>query len=238
MAKKTLLQITQDILGAMEDDEVNSISDTVSSLDVARTVVSIFDEIAAQLEFPANDTLIQLESLSDVNRPNYLRMTDNIKQIHWFKYNNKDVKYLSPREFVDMIFKRDEGVDVEDFGGITFKILSDKDPDYWTTFDDEYIVTDSFLIDDGSTLLSNKSACWAAKTPTLEMSDEAIPDLPTNLFPLLISRSIARCFVNFKQVANSEEASSARQTLVRHQNVMFRHNNRKYSGPNYGKPRR
>lgn len=236
---KTLLQLTQDILSAMEDDEVNSIADTVSSAQVALVVQNVFDEMVADMEIPSHNKLIELESLSDVDRPNYLKLPDNIKKVHWIKYNNDDVKYMEPEEFVTYVYNRDEGVEVIDHGGVTLKILSSKDPDYWTSFDDQYLVFDSFNIDNGSTLIANRSAAWVARIPTLEMADDAIPDLPKALEPTLLSSAKARCFVNFKQVANREEEKAARSGKVRNLNNQFRKGNRKYnSTPNYGKPRR
>ena len=99
--KKTLLELTQDILSAMEDDEVNSIGDTVSAMGVAQVIQNVYDELITQLDIPGSDYLTGLESLSDVARPNYLKMPENLKKIHWIKYNNADVEYLTPKSFVD-----------------------------------------------------------------------------------------------------------------------------------------
>jgi hypothetical protein len=238
--KKTLLELTQDILSAMEDDEVNSIGDTVSAMGVAQVIQNVYDELVTQLDIPGSDYLTGLESLSDVDRPNYLKMPDNLKKIHWIKYNNKDVGYLTPKAFVDFLATRDEGNNVTDFGGVTFKITDDADPVYWTTFDDEYIVMDSFNSDDGSTLLTVKSTCWAQILPQLELDDSAIPKLPLSMFPTLLATAKGRCFVNFKQLANAAEDTASRKGLVRWQNDQFRGNQRKpYDRvPNYAKPRR
>lgn len=238
--KKTLLQLTQNILSTMEDDEVNSIGDTVSSMSVAQVVKDVYEEMIVQLDIPGSDMLVKLESLSDVDRPNYLRMPDSIKKVHWIKYNGKDVTYLTPKAFIEFLFKRDTGTEIEDFGGVAFKILTDADPIYWTTFDDEYIITDGFNIDEGSTLLSINSIAWVQTIPSLELDDSAIPDLPASMFPTLLSTAKSRCFINFKQVANSGEEQASRKGLVRWQNDQFRGNQRKpYDRvPNYAKPRR
>lgn len=238
--KKTLLELTQDILSSMEDDEVNSIGDTVSSMGVAQVIQNVYDELITQLDIPGSDYLTGLESLSDVVRPNYLKMPENLKKIHWIKYNNKDVTYLSPKDFVDFQGTRDTGISVIDFGGVTFKITNDADPVYWTTFDDQYIVMDSFNSTDGSTLLTNKSTCWAQIIPSLELDDGAVPNLPLSMFPTLLATAKSRCFVNFKQLANAAEDMASRKGLVRWQNDQFRGNQRKpYDRvPSYAKPRR
>lgn len=238
--KQTLLELTQNILSAMEDDEVNSIGDSVSALGVAQVVKDVFDEMITQLDIPGSDSLMVLESLSDVNRPNYVRFPDNLKKIHWIKYNNKDVTYITPSEFVDKVIKRDTGVDVTDFGGVTFKIATDADPKFWTSFDDEYIVVDSFNLDTESTLLSNKTMAWVQSIPQLVIADDSIPDIPEHLFPTLLATAKGRCFVNFKSVSNASEDRAARNGLVRWQNDQYRDKSRPPFNrtPNYGKPRR
>ncbi len=235
--KKTLLQLTQDILSAMEDDEVNSIGDTVSSMSVAQVIQNVYEEMITRIDIPGSDFLTVLESLSDVNRPNYLRMPDGIKKVHWIKYNGEDVDYLEPKAFVDYVTKRDAGDDIIDFNGVTLKIATDADPSYWTSFDDEHIVFDSYNSNSGATLLSVQSVAWAQSIPDLDLADDAIPDLPAHLFPTLLSTAKARCFVHFKQVANAAEEASSRQGLVRWQNDQFRDGRVKRTGPNYGKPR-
>lgn len=240
MAKQTLLQLTQNILTAMEDDEVNSVSDTVSSLSVAQTVIDCYQELVVELGLPGEQTLTQLESLSDVDRPNYLRMPDDISKLLWIKYNNVDIRYLMPRAFLDFVINRDEGVSVTDFSGVPLMISTTSAPTYWTSFDDEYILFDSFDISLSSTLLTANTAALVEKEYGFDLNDTAIPHLPSTLFPTLLSKAKARSFVNFKQVANSKEDQSERRGLVRHQNETRRASARDPMDrlPNYAKPRR
>lgn len=241
MAKQTLLELTQNILTAMEDDEVNSISDTVSSMSVAQTVIDCYNELVVELSLPGEQTLSQLESLSDVAHPNYLRMPDNVSKLLWVKYNNLTVSYVTPRFFFDFVIKRDEGVTVNDItSGVPMKISTTTAPTYWTSFDDEYIVFDSFDITLSSTLLTVNTAALIEKEHNLALSDASVPNLPSTLFPTLLSKSKARCFVNFKQVANTKEDQAERRGLVRHQNDMKRVavEDPMDRLPNYAKPRR
>lgn len=231
--------MTQNILSSMEDDEVNSISDTVSSLSVAQIVVDCFYELVEELELPGFDNLVRLESLSDVTKPNYLKLPDNYKFIHFIKYNNKNVTFLEPLDFVSFMLKRDEGVSVKDFGGAKMKVKTDSDPTYWTTFDDTYIVFDSFNIDTESTLLESKSLAFVNIAPVFTLEDDSIPQLPVHLFSTLLAKARAVCFVDFKQVSNSKAEMSERRGIIRHQNALRRSGKRTYyKNINYGKPRR
>lgn len=238
--KRTLLEMTQNILSDMEDDEVNSIGDTSSSLSVAQVIQNCFYELVEELELPGFDRLMHLEALADEDKPNYLKLPDNFKFVHFIKYNDKDVKYMTPREFVDYVIKRDVGVEVEDFNGVTLKIDTTNDPTYWTTFDDTHVIFDAFNLDTESSLVESKSLAFVNVAPSFPLEDEAVPDLPTHLFSTLLAKAKAWCFVNFKQVSNTKAEQSERRGLVRHQNSQFRLNQRKpYNRtPNYGKPRR
>lgn len=239
MPKMTLLEMTQNILSVMEDDEVNSISDTPSSYSVAQVIRDCYYELVDELDLPGNMRLQPLEAVSDVDRPNYLKLPDHLIKLHWFKYNNENLTYLTPFEFMEFINKRTEGLDVTDFNGVTYRISETDDPKYWTTFDDVYIVTDSFNNAVDSTLQHSKSVALVQVESDFDMEDNAIPDLPTRLFSTLLAKSKSRCFVSFKQVANVKEDEAERRGLVRHQNDRFRANGVQAIDrlPNYARPR-
>lgn len=224
MPRMTLLDMTQNILTAMEDDEVNSISDSSSSLSVAQTVLDCYYELVDELSLPGNNRLMALEAVSDSDHPNYLKLPPTYTKLWWMRYNNKEVKYLSPWEFRRFLLERDTGVDITDFGGVKLKIDNQADPIYWTSFDDTYVVFDAWNTQTDSTMQQSKSEAFVEFEHDLSLEDEAIPDIPNRLFPTLLSKAKARCFVNFKQVSNVKEDQSERRGLVRHQNDMIRTN--------------
>lgn len=235
--KQTLLELTQNILSAMEDDEVNSIGDTVSSLSVAQVVQDCYYEMVAEMEIPGNTQLMTLEPLGDVTKPTYMRLPDNYKAITWLRYNDYEVKYITPQEFIKRSISLSDGIACEDFNGVIFQISNTADPTFWTSFDDEYIVFNSYDVTNESSLTRNRSMAFVAYEPTLSLTDDAIPELSSGLFPTLLSKAKARCFINFKQIANNAEEKAERQGKIRNQNIRQR-TNRTLNYPNYGKPRR
>ena len=238
MPKQTLLEMTQDILSALDGDEVNSIGDTVEALQVATTIKQCYYDICATLNIPSKMALMQLEPTNDTGRPNYLRLPDTIRNIEWIRYNDKSLFYLSPEEFVTRNIP-EEYIEVTDFNNIVFKIGVSKDPLYWTTFDNEYICFDSYNMDEDSILQASKSLCWGHTDHVFEMSDNFTPDLDTTQFPLLIAEATAACFVNQKQITNNKAEQTARRQLVRGQNDRWRLGQRKpYNRtPDYGRRR-
>lgn len=239
MSKKTLLQMVQNILSSMDSDEVNSISDTVESLQVAEIVRETYEDLVATLKIPESQALIRFESLGDVTRPNYLKIPAGVKKINWLRYNDHKVEYMMPEDFLQYVINTGGKVSVTDIRGVTYKIENNRGPRFWTSFDDEHLVFSSFNQTEESTLQEVKSIAYADINNPFELSDEFIAPLDDNLFPLLLSEAKRTCFVDLKQVSNSVEEGRARRSLVRVQNELNKAStgNPKDRLPNYGRRR-
>lgn len=251
MPKMTLLEMTQSILNDMESDAVNSISDTVESAQVAQVIKDTYYDIISHLEIPEHYGLLQVTGLANSSYPNYLQLGDSVSAIKWFKYNKatltetdtnyQDISYLSPEEFLSRTLGRAESdsnvVPITDFSSTTLLIVNDKHPELYTSFDDKYLVFDSWDSTVDSTLQQSKSMCWGKTEPTWTSSDTFVPDLDAQFFPYFLSEAKATCFVNFKQVANNKEEQKARRQLTRIQNETHRtfDPDRTRWQPNYGR---
>ncbi len=88
--KLTLLQYTQSILSSLQSDEVNSISDTTESLQVAEILRATYFNIIARAGLPEHQQLIQLEPSLDVTTPVLMYIPDGIGKIEWIKYFNNN----------------------------------------------------------------------------------------------------------------------------------------------------
>lgn len=220
MPKMTLLDMTQQILSSMDSDEVNSISDTVESLQVAEIVRETYYELVETLKIPEKGGVFQLDALTDVSKPNYLRVPANVNRINWIKYNGLAITYMNP----------------DDFFYLYTSIDTDRDPLHWTTLDDNELVFSSYNALEDTTLQSSKSSCWGFIDNAFRFEDNAIPDLDANLFPLLYNEAKSTCFVDLKQVSNSKSEQKARRQLVRAQND-FTKRKSKQRLPDYGRRR-
>jgi len=222
--KKTLFEIVDDILNDLDADKVNSITDTVESEQVAQIVQTCYYEMLGNRNWPHTRKLVQFNALGDLSKPNYLRAPEEMKELVFFRYDCQklgdtipdlqDIKYKEPEEFLRMLSKRsgDNLDQVVDFSGSTLLIFNDKHPQYWTSFDDEYVVTDSYdsAVDD--TLKQSKTQCLAYIIPSWSHVDTFVPDLPIEAFPALIEEAKSTAFIALKQVANQKaEQKSNRQ---------------------------
>jgi len=89
--KYTLLQMTQDILSSMSSDEVNSISDTVESLQVANIIKQKYFDIINRVELPEHEQLVQLDPSLDETNPVLMFVPDGVSNIRWIKYFDSNV---------------------------------------------------------------------------------------------------------------------------------------------------
>ena len=252
MARKlTLIEMTQNILSAMDSDEVNSITDTVESLQVAEVIRETYDELFANYDIPEFKALTQLTGLGDTDKPNYMQIPENVDKIEWLKYDYytdsatdyQKLTYLSPEDFFELTSNRagsSDIIEVTDDSGVRMWIADNQNPQYWTTFDDEYIVFDSYDADIDSTLQETKSLVYARISQTFTMEDDFIPHLDTNLFPYLLAEAKSVCFANLKQMPSSKEEQRSRRQRVRSQTDLWRarQHEPKTGGPDYGRRRR
>lgn len=230
--KMTLLEMTQNILAALSEDNVNSIGDTQSSYDVANIVRETYDELFAHTNVPERMGLIQLEGLADVNRPNYLRIPTDVLRFKWVKYRNdttgnyESVEYLTPDHFIAIMINsgRDSLMDVEDFSGAVLKVQTNKQPTYWTTFDDKHLVFDSFNSGLENTMHQSKVMAFGESYKTWTHEDNFIPNIDPELFPRLLAEAKSVSFINLKQMTSAKEEARSRRQLVKWQK--YRNKNR------------
>lgn len=240
MAKMTLLELVQDILDAMDSDEVNSISDTVESMQVARAVVGTYYELMAGRSDPSFESLIKLDSLGDPTKPNYMTMPNNVKNIKWIKYNGVTVPYRTPEMFLEDAYSiGSTGTLITDPQlSANYYIFTDGDPTFWTTFDNQTIIFNGYDIASDSTLQQSKTLCWGQLDPVFPLDDLAYaPYLYGDEYPGLLAEAKSYCFINFKQVSNSKEEQKSRRQRVRQQNDQWRGDQRRpyNKTPNYGR---
>ena len=172
-----------------------------------------------------------------------MKLPENLKEMVFFKYETQkagdtkivltDVKYKHPDEFLNYISSRNSDntdVDVvEDFNGPKLLILNDTAPQYYTSFDDGYLVTDAYDSAIETTLQKSKSQAVAYIIPSWTSSNSFIPDLPIDAFPALIEESKSTAFFTLKQMANQK----AEQKTTRQNRWLSRKSWRAHGGVRY-----
>ena len=224
--KMTLLAMVQDILNDMDSDAVNSITDTVESLQVAQIVKTTFYEMWSRRLWAHDHKLGLLESVSDSELPNYLKVPENVGTVKLIKYNRrkinetrrrmKEMKYLFPDEFLAKSEGRDSDQEnitvVQDTGGSYLNIRNDRQPEYYTSFDDEFVVFDAWDRAIESTVQGKESQVHFTEIPPWSMADGFVPAIKAKIFPALLAEAKSVATLKLKEEADDKaEQQSVRQ---------------------------
>lgn len=230
--KFTLLEMVQEILSSMDSDEVNSISDTVESNQVALLLRSVYYDLAIDLGLPEHEGLFELDASGDSAQPTLMTIPTNVGVVRSVKYNNIDTGETRAN-YVDVLFKPFEdflvdqaslrelttGVGQMTFtsNGENFEVMyqTDKQPQFFTTYDDSTFLFDSYDSSIDTTLQKSKTMCMGVVYPTFTIADSFVPDLDITQFSLLKNRAKVRAFAELKQALNQEAAGEARLQKIR-----------------------
>lgn len=85
-SKLTLLDMTQNILSAMSSDEVNSISDTSESMQVAQIIKNKYYDIVSRGDLPEHNQVFQLNPSLLSTQPTLMFIPDGVGRVEWIKY--------------------------------------------------------------------------------------------------------------------------------------------------------
>lgn len=231
--EQTLLEIVQHILSSMDSDEVNSITDTVESLQVANVVKGVYIDIVSRIDLPERYYLFELNASGDADLPIIMYLPDGAQSLLWVKYDNqtdegypvmKEVCYQPFDEYLKESFMLDATQDNVDYleledGSDTFTIFFKNDamPTKYTTYNDRTILFDSFVLTEDDTLVKSKTMCYGKKAPTFTMDDDFTPVLDTEQFSLLINKAKKRAFTELKQTQNIDAMEETRAQLIHQQ---------------------
>lgn len=230
--KKTLLEIVQEILNDLDSDEVNSIDDSVEAQQVASIVESTFYNLIASNDIPEHKELIKLTALSDTDYPTHFSLGSNVKSFDILWY---DTSSDSSKKYVEMVWcdpleflYRTDAVEsnyttvLDKNGGTSIRIVNNKQPEYYTSFDDEYVILDSHSSTVDTTLQQSKIRAYGSVYPVFSRTDTYIPDVDNVLFPLLTNESKSMAFDILKGGVSQKVEQAARRQKAYTMNDKFR----------------
>lgn len=233
MPKMSLLEMTQNILSSMDSDEVNSIADTTESAQVAEIIKETYFEVFSTLDIPRLRSLIYLTPYNGSINPTTMVVPDNVRSIYSVRYDYqesgevgdyRDIQYIAPEEFLElsMQYGRQDSTQLDSNTSTYLHVKNNKNPQYWTSFNDWQIVFDSFNSGQESNLQQSKVQCWGLLDLPWEHVDDYVPVIDSQMFPLLLSEAKSTCFIDLKQVSNAKEEQKAKRQWLHFQNDTYR----------------
>lgn len=243
---KTLLEIVQKVLSETGYDEVDSISDTVDSQQVAMIVESVFEEIRELNDLPSGLTYFQLNA-TGTSTPTVMSIPDGVHEIVELEYNVKedsgDPDNFQPIRQVDLVtFYRasnqldETGTDVDTVsiaGATSYKIRNDVAPSMFTVYNDKYILFNAYNSALETNLQKVKSRCLGYKYATFQMTDSFDIPLSPQLLLLLEEKSKARVNSSLRQTDSPELSRTVRRLEVRASSTKDRTGKKQIKVPHY-----
>jgi len=246
--RMTLLDMTQEILSDMDSDSVNSIDDTFESEQVAQIIKSTYYSIISSRDWDHLKQPIQLTPSADTALPTHMFLDDNVSRLVFINYNcakpndnrkyYKAMRYVSPDEFLQMTNAQnntDASVDVIlDPTGVELLIRNDRNPTYYTSFDDKTLIFNAYDSAVEVTLQNSKVQAQGYVEPSWLSEDSFVPDLPNEAFVALVEEAKSRAMFRLKQM----EDAKAEQESRRQQRWLSRNQWRVKGGiryPSYGR---
>jgi len=221
---KTLLQIVQDILNDLDSDSVNSINDTIEATQVANVVAQTYFDLISDRTIPEHFELFRLVALSDSERPNYMRLPDDVANIQKIWYNKsddgdeeyKEIHYRAPLDFLRHTSARNSSATdtkiVLDFNSNTeLLIFTDRHPFMYTSFDNKHVVFDSHDVVIDTTLQTSKSRGYGELIPEVTISDTFVFDFESKYFPYLTAEAKSRSFSILHKTLDQKVEQTARR---------------------------
>lgn len=221
--RRSLLDMVQEILSDLDSDEVESIDDTVESEQIVTILKSTYYAMMNSRNWPHLRRSIQIEGLGNTATPTHMKIQDSIKELCFINYDKKrstdtkkrydKVEYLQPDHFLHKTNQEDSSSalvqTVTDTGGIEVLVRNDKAPTYYTSFNDEYLVFDSYDSAVDTTLQESKVQSQAYVFPTWSSADDFIPDLPDSAFTALVEEAKAKASFKLKQMVDQKAEQEA-----------------------------
>lgn len=247
MSKKTLGQIVKQILSDADMDVVSDISETEEALQVARIVISTYEEMVTRFNLPVENRVFQLES-AVVSTPTTMTIPSDITKVEIVNYDTKDgasdpynytqIPHMSPEDFLEMVNSRNSGDSTVDVSllpsGAPILIRNDRHPSYWTSFDNETLVFDSYKSSLETNLQNSKTQCYGVSETTVSLTDDAEIALDPQLFSLLENKARATVFIRLKQTRDPSSEDAARRLEIKAQDGRWRQNGQ-WKYPGYGR---
>ena len=226
--KKTLLELVKDILSDIDGEDVNSISDSVEALQIAKIVEQTFYDLVLTKDIPEHETLLRLTSLSNSEYPTHFVLEDlqgKIKAV-WYdcssdnSFDYKQIRYLKPIEFINYIDSNNSDYVLSEdvVSGTKLRIANNRHPAFYTSFDDKHIIMDSYDATIDTTLKNSKVRAFGTTFPEFSISDSYIPSVDANMFPYLVQEAKSRAFSIMKGGIDQKTEQAARRAKVYVQN--------------------
>ena len=228
MPKKTLLQIVQKVAQKINSDEVTSLTEgSVEILDIAEMCREVLEDLSIRNDWEfLKDQLMPLEAGTNAIE---LTIPDNVKKVQTLRYRYTEggvqkgfrtLTYLHPDDFLHRLQNNrpsEPNTDTITINGIELYPRTNRQPRYWTSFNEQTVVVDSYDAAENPTGVEATDSTILA-TINLDFTgsdvDGWIAPIPEQLFTLWEQECVAEGFVQFRQAENPRAERRSRRSYI------------------------
>ena len=183
----TLLELVQDMLTATDSEAVSSVGDTEEAGMCVNIANRAFEYMTHKIKWRHFKQLGSLTSATNLNEMTVPSGTISIDP-EFVYYDGEIIMYMEPEVFLAITITRlTSESNITTSNGV--KVYSDRNPSYFTSFDDETLVFDAYP---AGGLVTNAASVIVWITPTSRLTADAeVFDLPSQAFPALCAKCLS-----------------------------------------------
>jgi len=251
--KTNLLELVQQTLRRMNSDQVTAVNDTEESRQVALLARHVYEDLEIVRQWGHKTELLEIDD--NAGEALSLIIPDDVARIFKVQYKvdeadggtcNRDLQYITPDEWLDKVKCNDATDDnmqamlltQNEEGGsfsVQFYAPNNKDPEYWTSINDTYLVFDSYNSASGAIDSDNIIVLGQKLWVFDETDDSEVIEIPSSDWPLYRNMLLSRCFTEIKQLPNAAADAIVRRLMIRAQDSVNHRTDRGQRGVNYGR---
>ena len=218
----TLIEIINDMLRATRSHPVSSWDDTDESRSCAYIVRRQIDNLLPKYnDVTKVNKIRELTPKSDLSFPTSFVIDVEIEDIEWIKYKvdgkYRIVTYCTPEDFLsraDMLDTTQTYATTVAINSVDVPIYNDRDPKYWTSFNNSDILMDAYDSTVDSTLQQSKSQAYVREPFTFVFSNTFVIPLDRSMLATLKEECISSATVEFKGMVNPKAEYQARRGRI------------------------
>lgn len=205
-------------------EEVNSIEDVPEALQIATVVKETYYDITGHKDWEFLNKTFSLDASGASTKPVLMSIPFRVADIDFIKYLDekdnkyKPITYLNPEDFINLVTERQLSSNIQEVSGVVaqvsakFKVYNDRQPTYFTSFDEKNIVFDAFNSTYDTTLQANKTLCKGTVIPTFLLEDSYEIEMPEEMvWSYLLPEVKSVASINLLQTANQKEEQRSRR---------------------------
>lgn len=223
---QTVLELVNSVLSDMGRDQVNDLGQTPEARRVENIARDVYYQFISRKLWPHQRELTELESLSDLSRRTCLRVPSRVSRVEKISYNVgtlaepewRELCYLEPEKFSRKL--QGNPSDQDNYTAITvddvkLSVRKDSQPFYWSSFDDEVIILDSYDYTVEDTSQGSKTAAWVYVEPSWPLTRDDKVELPARYYPTYLALVKATATEKIKKEQSQSDLYWGRAGMAR-----------------------